>query len=106
MDLSRTVAEVLGRPTVRDDDGVAVSSRNAQLSAEQHAVAPVLHQAPCAARDAAGAGTRSAAQLEKVFAAGIDDPDSIQYFAVVEAATMAPLDVRLLDNLGIELAED
>jgi pantoate--beta-alanine ligase len=114
--------EVLGCPTVREDDGVAVSSRNAQLSPEQRAVAPVLYRALCAARDAAVAGTRSTAQLEKVFAAGIDDPDSIQYFAAVEADTMAPLDelrgsvrllasielgpVRLLDNLGIELPED
>jgi pantothenate synthetase len=60
--------------------------------------------------------------VKKVFTAAIDDPDSIQYFAAVEADTMAPLDelrgsvrllasielgpVRLLDNLGIELAED
>jgi pantoate--beta-alanine ligase len=114
--------EVLGCPTVREDDGVAVSSRNAQLSPEQRAVAPVLYQALCAARDAAIAGTRTAAQLEKVFAAEIDDPASIRYFAAVEADTMAPLDelrgtvrllasielgsVRLLDNLGVELPED
>jgi pantoate--beta-alanine ligase len=113
--------EVLGCPTVREEDGVAVSSRNAQLTAEQRAVAPVLYGALCTARDAAIAGTRTSAQLEKVFAAAIDDPDSIRYFAAVEADTMAPLEelngtvrllasielgpVRLLDNLGIELGE-
>ncbi len=36
--------EVLGCPTVRDDDGVAVSSRNSQLTPEQRAVAPVLYR--------------------------------------------------------------
>ena len=41
--------EVLGCPTIRDDDGVAVSSRNSQLTAEQRAVAPVLYRALCAA---------------------------------------------------------
>ena len=36
--------EVLGCPTIREDDGVAVSSRNSQLTPEQRAVAPVLYQ--------------------------------------------------------------
>ena len=114
--------EVLGSPTIREDDGVAVSSRNAQLSPEQRAVAPVLYQALLACRDAAADGTRSTGQLEKVFTATIGDAARIQYFAVVQAQTMAPLDdlrgsvrllasielgpVRLLDNLGVELPED
>ena len=114
--------EVLGSPTIREDDGVAVSSRNGQLSPEQRAVAPMLYRALRACHDAALAGTRSTTQLEKVFATTIDDPGSIRYFAAVEADTMAPLDelrgsvrllasielgsVRLLDNLGVELPED
>ncbi len=114
--------EVLGSPTIREGDGVAVSSRNAQLSPEQRAVAPVLYRALRACHDAALDGTRSTPQLEKVFATTIDDPASIRYFAAVEAQTMAPLDefrgsvrllasielgsVRLLDNLGVELPED
>ncbi len=114
--------EVLGSPTIREVDGVAVSSRNAQLSPEQRAVAPALYRALLACRDAAGNGTRAAEQLEKVFTTAIDDVAHIQYFAAVEAQTMAPLDdlrgsvrllasielgeVRLLDNLGVELPED
>jgi pantoate--beta-alanine ligase len=112
--------EVIGCPTVREDDGLAVSSRNAQLTAEQRAVAPVLHRALCACRDAALAGARTAAELEKVFAATVGDPGCIRYFTPVEADTMAPLDelagagsvrllasielgsVRLLDNVGLE----
>lgn len=111
--------EVIGCPTVREDDGVAVSSRNGQLTAEQRAEAPVLYRALCDCRDAVQAGARTADELEKVFAAMIGDPGCIRYFTAVEADTMAPLDelagsvrllasialgsVRLLDNLGVEL---
>jgi pantoate--beta-alanine ligase len=114
--------DVIGCPTVREDDGLAVSSRNAQLSPEQRAVAPVLYRALEDCRDAALAGPRTAAELEKVFAATIGtvgDPGCIRYFTAVEAGTMVPLDelagsvrllgsielgsVRLLDNLGIDL---
>ena len=112
--------EVLGCPTIREDDGVAVSSRNAQLSPEQRAAAPALYQALCAARDAAVAGSRTTEEVRKAFTAALGDPASIQYFAAVESDTMRPLNdlggsvrllasielgsVRLLDNLGIELA--
>jgi pantoate--beta-alanine ligase len=111
--------EVLGCPTVRDDDGVAVSSRNGQLTPEQRAVAPVLYRALCAARDAAAAGTTSAEEVEQVFTDTVDGAAAIQYFAVVDGPTMTPLDelsgsvrmlasialgdTRLLDNVGIEL---
>jgi pantoate--beta-alanine ligase len=111
--------EVVGAPTIREADGVAVSSRNAQLTVEQRAVAPVLYRALCASRDAAESGASTAVELEKVFTASIGDAASVQYFAVVDGPTMTPLDdlagsvrilasiglgdVRLLDNIGIEL---
>jgi len=113
--------EVLGCPTIRDHDGLAVSSRNSQLTTEQRAVAPVLYRALCASRDAALAGATTAAEVEKVFADTIGDAAAIQYFAVVDGPTMRPLDdlagsarllasielgsVRLLDNVGVELPE-
>ena len=112
---------MLGCPTIREDDGVAVSSRNAQLTAEQREVAPVLYRALRASRDAARAGATTATEVEKVFVDTVGDAAAVQYFAVVEADTMAPLEalsgsvrllasielgpVRLLDNLGIELPE-
>jgi pantoate--beta-alanine ligase len=43
-DLSMPV-EVVGCPTVREDDGLALSSRNAYLTAEERAVAPQIHLA-------------------------------------------------------------
>ena len=50
-DLSFPVA-VVGCPTVREPDGLAMSSRNVHLSPEQRRAAPVLHRALLAARDA------------------------------------------------------
>jgi pantoate--beta-alanine ligase len=111
--------EVLGCPTVREADGVAVSSRNAQLSPEQRAVAPVLYRALCAARDAALHGATTAKALEEAFVQTVAGAAAIQYFAVVDGPTMTPLDelggsvrilasialgeTRLLDNIGVEL---
>ena len=55
-DLSIPVT-VVGCPTVREDDGLAMSSRNAYLSAEERAAAPVLHQALQAGLAAIEAGS-------------------------------------------------
>lgn len=112
--------EVLGCPTIRDDDGLAKSSRNSQLTPEQRKIAPVFYRALCAARDAAHAGkARNAAELENVFAGAIGDAGKIRYFTPVRGDTMELVDtltgqvrvlaslqlgeVRLLDNIGLEL---
>ena len=113
--------DVLGCPTVREDDGLAVSSRNSQLTPEQRGVAPVLHRALCASRDAALASATTAADVEQVFKDVVGDVAAIQYFAVVDGPTMTPLEdlagsvrilasialgeTRLLDNIGIELTD-
>jgi len=52
--------EVAGVPTVREPDGLAMSSRNACLTAEQRAVAPDLYRALLAGRAAAGAPAATA----------------------------------------------
>ena len=63
-DLSLPV-EVIGCPTVRDPDGLALSSRNAYLSAEERQVAPRLYYALLAGKRA-------------IEDDGIDDPDKIE----------------------------
>ena len=51
--------QVIACPTVREPDGLALSSRNVHLSPEERAAAPVLHRALMAARDRWVAGERS-----------------------------------------------
>ena len=111
--------EVIGCPTVREDDGLAISSRNTKLTASQRATAPVLYRALCVARDAAIDGERSPNALSEVFTDAVGGAAKVQYFTSVEADTIAPVaplagsirllasielgSVRLVDNLGVEI---
>jgi pantoate--beta-alanine ligase len=116
-DLSIPVT-VIGCPTVREADGLAMSSRNAYLSAEERAAAPVLHQALQAGRAAIDAGERDPAAVRAVMAALIEAVPlaELDYAEVVDAATFAVPDplrgtlrllvaarfggARLIDNVG------
>ena len=52
-DRLRWPVEIIGHPIVRAEDGLALSSRNQRLSAEEHEMAPVLYRALRAVQDAA-----------------------------------------------------
>jgi pantoate--beta-alanine ligase len=56
--------EIVACPTVREPDGLAVSSRNAYLSAEEHARATVLYRSLEAGRTRFAAGERDPAAIE------------------------------------------
>ncbi len=83
--------EVVGCVTVREPDGLALSSRNAYLSAAERADAPVLHRALLAGAAAVEAGEadpgRVVAAMEGVVA-GVPTAD-LDYAAVVESDTFA-----------------
>jgi pantoate--beta-alanine ligase len=108
--------EVIGCETVRDPDGLAMSSRNTRLSAEARAKAPALFAAMTAAAAAIRVGMPAAEALERataeVLRAGYE---RVEYIALRDAATLeeaqdlsrplrmlaaAWLDgVRLIDNI-------
>jgi pantoate--beta-alanine ligase len=117
-DLSMPVT-VVGCPTVREPDGLAMSSRNAYLTPEERAAAPVVHQALLAGRSAIEAGERDPDAVVQAMAAVIaaEPLAELDYVAVVDAATFEvprPLagtlrllaaarfgKARLIDNLGL-----
>ena len=86
--------EVVGVPTVREDDGLARSSRNAYLDAEERAQAPVLYEAVTAAEEAIEGGEQDAQAvvraMDQALAAA---PDAeVEYAEVVDAHTLQPAD--------------
>jgi pantoate--beta-alanine ligase len=87
-DLSLPV-EVIGCPTVREADGLAMSSRNAYLSAEERAAAPVLHRALRAGAAAVAEGTTDPAAVRQVMAEviGSEPLGELDYAEVVDATT-------------------
>ena len=63
--------EIVICPTVREHDGLAMSSRNAYLSKEQRAAATVLYRTLCGASDAVRAGIRSPKEVREMMHQGI-----------------------------------
>lgn len=111
--------EIIGVTTVRDDDGLALSSRNALLSDDERRRAVALPDALSEARQAILSGTAVDSALavakDRLASAGFDP---IDYVALVDAASLEPLDepfgamrliaaatmgsTRLIDNLAVE----
>jgi pantoate--beta-alanine ligase len=86
--------EVVAHPTVRDPDGLAMSSRNVHLSEAERAAAPVLRRALLEARERWAGGERSgdalrAAMREVLEQEPLADPD---YVSVADTSTLRELD--------------
>ena len=82
--------EVVGLPTVREPDGVAMSSRNAYLSAEQRAAARAIPRALAAAHRAFAAGERDAGALAALVRSTVAPAaQSIDYVEVADPDTVA-----------------
>jgi pantoate--beta-alanine ligase len=108
--------EIVARPTSRDDDGLARSSRNTRLSVEERYVAAVIPRSLRAAQDAFASGIRDPHRLESVVRAELAtaalDPE---YVEIVDADSLEPIaeigrpallalavrvgEVRLIDNV-------
>lgn len=83
--------EIVGAPTVREGDGLAMSSRNAYLSAEQRAIAPAMYaaitQAAAAVHGGADATAAAAGACDQLLAAGFAKVD---YVAIRDAVSLKP----------------
>jgi pantoate--beta-alanine ligase len=112
--------EIVVCPIVREPDGLALSSRNAYLNAEERKAATVLHRALEAARNELAAGVRDALQLQAVLhrVLGAEKLAHVDYAEIVDAETFEPVmrvgkpcyvvlavfvgKTRLIDNLYLE----
>ncbi len=110
--------EIIGCPTVREHDGLAMSSRNAYLSADERRVAArlnyVLHEAIKAVHDGAPVDAVEIEASRHLTAAGFS---SVDYVAIRDAETLQPIanltaparilaaawlgKTRLIDNMAI-----
>ena len=122
-DLSFPV-EIVPVPTVRESDGLALSSRNTFLSDDDRMAALTLSGGLLAAADAVDAGERDGAVLEALVADKIGSADGarLEYASLADAATVQPLaeltvdaflavaarvgETRLIDNVAFSVGDD
>ena len=96
--------EILVLPIVREDSGLAVSSRNAYLNEQEHAAAAVIRRALAKAREVYKDGERNAGKLAEIVRTGIEaEPRArLDYVSVSDAGTLEKLDK--LDDRAILIA--
>jgi len=113
--------KILSVPTVRERDGLALSSRNRLLTPTARAEAPGIYGALCAAVASVLSGERSVGRLKTVLARRLASIPgaSVDYAEIVDSETLAPIkvlrpgmraralaavrfgSVRLIDNIGL-----
>jgi len=117
--------EILRAPTVREPDGLALSSRNTYLSPEERKAAPVLYRALRAGEELVRAGERAGPRVQSAIQETLSGEPlvaSVDYAAVVDGRTLEDLkrlrgDVllasairigktRLIDNIPLDVGEE
>ena len=118
--------ELIGLPTVRESDGLAMSSRNRYLTATERAAAPLLNALLQEARYKVEAGERNARTLTSIIRAQIESESSctVDYVQFVDTTDLQPIEslepgsrvllalaaffgkARLIDNVLIDVPVD
>ena len=112
--------EIVVMPTVREDDGVAMSSRNKYLNEDERRAALVLNKSLHKARNLTKSGERDAAKIYRKMRDMIEAEPlaKVDYISIVDANTLADIDVvegktliamavfigetRLIDNVVLD----
>ncbi len=118
----RFPVEIVACPTVRQIDGLALSSRNVYLTEEQRVDAPVLYRALTAGAELISDGEKNSENLKKLISAIVvnESNGDLDYVGIVDSETFTPLDslndsgkqiriliacdfgtARLIDNIGV-----
>jgi pantoate--beta-alanine ligase len=97
--------EIIGVPTVREADGLALSSRNQYLNTDERAQATVLYRAMTRVKELADRGQKSVRELIDVAKGVIASANSsrLDYISIVDADNLQPLET-LRPNAVIALA--
>jgi pantoate--beta-alanine ligase len=112
--------EIVGVPTVRESDGLALSSRNQLLTPAERALAPLLYQALQEAGRCIEKGVVDPARVKRAALTTLDRPEiRVEYFEVVDTDSMHPVErierpvrvaaaiwlgaTRLIDNVAARL---
>lgn len=110
--------EIVGHPTIREADGLAMSSRNAYLNAEQRALAPLIHRELRELATAVAAGMAIDVATARTSASLTEAGFKVDYVEVRDAETLAPAEAgsrrplralaaawlgrtRLIDNIAV-----
>jgi len=97
--------EIIGVPTVREADGLALSSRNQYLNTDERTAAPVLYQAMLRVKELAAAGENSVTKLIGTATNMITSAEGtrIDYINIVDRENLQPVEI-LRPNALIALA--
>ena len=113
--------EVVVCATVREADGLAMSSRNAYLSVEQRHAAPIIYRSLLETRQKIAEGERSGLKMVDFLKSRLDliDSSDIDYVSITDPRTLMPLETlsgeiliavavrlgrtRLIDNIQFEV---
>ena len=109
--------EIIDCPIMREDDGLAMSSRNVRLTSSQRAIAPAIHKALEASLDYALSHTVEETKQSVINEINAQPEMEVEYYEIVDSLTMQPIanwenskspvgcitvycgEVRLIDNI-------